>query len=56
MTPYEKHRDTPLWGAVARAVADLVENQDITEITSRDYIVGYICESLASHLPTQTKD
>jgi hypothetical protein len=50
VTPYEKHRGTPLWGIVAKTVSDLVENGDIVETTHRDYIVGYICESLHDHL------
>jgi len=50
VTPYEKHRGTPLWGVVAKTVADLIENGDIVETTQRDYIVGYICESLYDHL------
>jgi hypothetical protein len=56
MTPYERYRNTPLWDAVAKVVADLVENRDITEYTSRNYIFGYLCESLAEHISRQNKD
>ena len=44
--PYVKHEGTPLWRAVERAIADLVENGDLTELTHRNYIVGYICKKV----------
>ena len=34
----------PLWGAVEKAVADLVQNQDLFKDEYREYIVGYICK------------
>jgi hypothetical protein len=36
---------------VDKAIADLVENQDIIENTRRDYIVGYFCKKLERLLP-----
>ena len=42
--PYVVWQGTPLWKAVEKAVADLVENQDLVEKEYREYIVGYICK------------
>lgn len=42
--PYVVWQDTPLWRAVEKAVADLVENKDLIEKEYREYIVGYICK------------
>ena len=44
--PYRKFENTKLWNVVEKAVADLVENQDIVETTHRYYIVGYILKNL----------
>jgi hypothetical protein len=35
---------TPLWRAVEKAVADLVQNRDLVEDEYREYVVGYICK------------
>jgi hypothetical protein len=44
--PYKKFEKTPLWRALSRGIRDLVENQDLKEITGRGYIVGYLCKVL----------
>ncbi|MGH2318840.1 hypothetical protein ACRC6Q_13840 [Planococcus sp. SE5232] len=44
--PYEKYENTELWKKIDQALDELVENQDIEEITKREYIVGYICKKL----------
>lgn len=31
---------------IDQALDELVENQDIEEITKREYIIGYICKKL----------
>lgn len=46
--PYKKFEGTENWEIVERAVNNLVSNGDLIEQTARTYIVGYICESLAS--------
>ena len=51
-SPYETHRGTELWKIVDKAVSDLVENSDIVETTQRNYIVGYLCQSLQGHFRT----
>ncbi|WP_195913919.1 hypothetical protein [Planomicrobium sp. YIM 101495] len=45
--PYEKYENTEQWKKVNQVIAELVENQDIEELTKREYIVGYICKKLA---------
>src|SRR5947208_2935472 len=42
--PYVRWEGTPLWRAVEKAVADLVQNKDLVEGEYREYIVGYICK------------
>ena len=42
--PYVAWQGTPLWRAVEKTVADLVENQDLVEKECREYIVGYVCK------------
>lgn len=42
--PYVRWEGTPLWNAIEKSVADLVENQDLIEKTNREYIVGYVCK------------
>lgn len=45
--PYKKFEDTPLWKVVEKAINDLEENQDLEVTTGPEYVIGYICESLA---------
>lgn len=40
--PYEQYRSLPQWRLIDKAVADLVKNGDIVELTPRHYIVGYL--------------
>jgi hypothetical protein len=42
--PYVRWEGTPLWKAIEKGVADLVENQDLIEQEHREYIVGYLCK------------
>jgi hypothetical protein len=44
--PYEEFKDDPLWRVVEDAMRDLVENGDVSEQTSRAYIVGYIVKNI----------
>jgi hypothetical protein len=46
--PYREFKSTPEWIALDRAIGELVENRDLTETTSRKYIVGYLCKALAN--------
>ena len=38
--PYDLYKGTKTWKIVEKAIHDLVENHDIAETTTRDYIVG----------------
>ena len=49
--PYKQFENTPLWGVINKGVDDLVENEDIEEMTKREYIVGYLCK-LVSEIDT----
>lgn len=44
--PYEAFETDPLWQMVKNALHDLVENGDVSEQTSREYIVGYIVKAI----------
>ena len=43
---YKELENKRLWKAVNKGISDLVENQDLKEITHREYIVGYLCKVL----------
>jgi hypothetical protein len=53
--PYQEFEGTKLWKRVNAAINALVLNGDIKETTRREYIVGYICKEINSHLATGTK-
>jgi hypothetical protein len=44
--PYEQFENSRVWIILNKAIDDLVENQDITETTRRELIVGYLCKKL----------
>jgi hypothetical protein len=44
--PYKQFEKTGLWKALNKGILDLVKNQDLKEITRREYIVGYLCKLL----------
>jgi hypothetical protein len=46
--PYNKFENTPLWNAIDAAVADLEHNRDVELKTSREYVIGYLCQKLAA--------
>jgi hypothetical protein len=46
--PYKAHEGTPQWQVLNEALDALVKNGDIKETTNRVYIVGYLCQALAS--------
>jgi hypothetical protein len=45
--PYEAWEGTKLWSALEAAIAELVENQDLREMTAREYIVGFLAKRLS---------
>jgi hypothetical protein len=44
--PYQEFEGTPLWKAIDKGISDLVENQDLQEMTPRAYVVGHLCKVL----------
>jgi hypothetical protein len=48
ITPYEAYYGSPLWKAVDAALALLEGNQDVEISTSRDLVVGLICEHVSN--------
>jgi hypothetical protein len=44
--PYKKYVNSPAWSVLDQALTDLVANQDLEEITAREYIIGYLLQSL----------
>lgn len=44
--PYEEFEADRLWQVVEDAVRDLVENGDISEQTSRAYVVAYLVKNI----------
>lgn len=47
--PYREFEGTGLWNALDKGIAELVENQNLKEITKREYIVGNLCKVLTHH-------
>jgi hypothetical protein len=44
--PYDRYKSSQLWKVVDAAIEDLVENNDLSEGTRREYIVGYLCKKI----------
>ena len=44
---FAQYRDTPLWRALADAVAELQTTGEIKVETAPDYVIGYLCQELA---------
>ena len=45
---YAEYRDTALWRALKRALADLEASREIAVATAPDYVIGYLCQELAA--------
>lgn len=46
--PYVQREGTREWQVIWKAIDDLVANNDLRELTQREYIVGLILERLAA--------
>jgi hypothetical protein len=46
--PFAEYRDTPLWRVLASAVAELEATREIAVATAPEYVIGYLCQRLAS--------
>ncbi len=45
---YEEYEGTPLWRALAGALADLEASRELTVGTAPRYVLGYLCQELAA--------
>ena len=45
---YTQYRDTPLWHALADALAALESSREVRLDTAPDYVIGYLCQELAA--------
>ncbi|MGE7837252.1 hypothetical protein [Viridibacillus arvi] len=50
--PYNQYEHTRMWAVINKGIDDLVENNDIEEMTKREHIVGYLCK-LVTELETK---
>jgi hypothetical protein len=46
--PFEEFRDTPIWRAVTDVLTELEASREIKIETAPDYVIGYLCQQLAS--------
>ena len=46
--PYPQYEHTPLWHALASAIAELEATRELSVATAPDYIIGYLCRELAA--------
>ena len=46
--PYASYRHTPLWAAVAGALAELQASGELRVDTAPEYVIGYVCRELAA--------
>ena len=46
--PFAEYQDTPLWNAVAGALAELEATGEVEVRTAPDYVIGYLCRELAA--------
>jgi hypothetical protein len=44
--PYRKFEGTRMWVAVEAALNQLAQNKDVTLHTTREHVVGFLCEQL----------
>ncbi|WP_200961611.1 hypothetical protein [Paenibacillus sp. Soil522] len=51
--PYEQFEGTSLWEVINKGINDLVVNNDLEEITQREYIVGYLCKLINESIITK---
>ena len=45
---FDEYRDTPLWRALTGALADLEASGEVRVETAPEYVIGYLCQELAS--------
>jgi hypothetical protein len=47
-TIYQEYEGTPLWAALASALADLTASKELAVATAPHYVLGYLCQELAA--------
>jgi hypothetical protein len=47
---YAEYEGTPLWQALAGAMADLEASREVTLGTAPHYVLGFICQELAAKM------
>ena len=45
---YDEYKGTPLWRALATAVADLEASRELKIDTAADYVIGYLSQELVA--------
>jgi len=50
-TPYAELKNLQCWNIIEKAINDLIENNDLKEKTSKEYIVGYIVQCILQNYP-----
>jgi hypothetical protein len=45
---FHEYRDTPLWRALADALAELEASGEVKVETAPEYVIGYLCQELAA--------
>jgi hypothetical protein len=45
---FAQYRDTPLWRALERMLADLEASDEVRVDTAPDYVIGFMCGELAA--------
>lgn len=45
---YTEYRDTPLWRAIASALAELEANREMRIETAPDYVIDFMCRELTA--------
>lgn len=48
---YRQWEGTPQWAVLDQALTKLVENRELFESARHEYVVGYLCEALATQGP-----
>ncbi|MFY0758846.1 hypothetical protein AB1K32_08205 [Metabacillus dongyingensis] len=46
---YKEYENTELWNLILKGIDEISENQDIQELTRREYIVGYLCKIIGQN-------
>ncbi len=48
--PYGDYEQTPLWRVIDASIAELEQNQDMELKTTREHVIGYLCQQLTAKI------